>query len=178
MMRVQTAIGLILFSLLQLYAFILAIALPATVPSQILNSLLTPNFTIPYNATYSAKSPSNVLPPDPSYENFLTSTVKFYDYGMPISKQDTVACLAQLRHICVSHFSALKEPVGTPQKITVGSVVLQIIPSVQLTWGTLVITEDMLENWLEDYEYRTLKFSHWENYGPAATGSLSLVGSE
>lgn len=179
MMRVQNATGLIPFSLLQLYAVILAIALAATVPSQILNGLLTPNSTVPYNLTYGAISPSNVLPEDPSYETALGSTVKFYDYGVTISSPDTARCLARLRFLCMLHFPAFSEPVRTPQKITVGTVELQIYPSAQLTWGTLLITEHLLENWLEQYEYRAFKFAQWlEDLALVATGNLSRVGGE
>ena len=178
-MQVQTATALILFSLLQLYAVILAIALPATAPSQILNNLLTPNFAVPYNVTYSTNSSSNVLPPDPSYETAMTSTVKFYDYGVPIPYLDTAVCLAELRRICMSHFPAFSELVRTPQKVTVGNVELQIYPSAQLTWRTLLVTEHLLEIWLEHYESRTFEFAQWENdLALVTTGHVSLVGGE
>ncbi len=177
-MRVQTATGLILFSLLQLYAVILAIALPATVPSEIFNSLLTPNYTIPYNVNYSEISPSNYVPPDPSYQILLTSTIKFYNYGAPISNRDTTECLAQLGYICVSHIVNLYEPVETPRIITVGSVELHIKPGVVLTWGLLLVTEHLLGRWFEQYEYRTLEFAQWYNGALVATGNLSRVGGE
>ena len=178
-MRVLTTTGLILFSLRQLYAVILAIALPTAVPSQILNSLSTPNFTIPYNVNYSAISPSNNLPPDPSYESESILTVAFYDYGMPISNRDTIGCLAQLRRICMLHLPYFREPVETPQTITVGSVELHIDAGVELTWGLLITTEHLLGRWLERYESRTLKFSDWhDNLGLVATGILSRVGDE
>ena len=178
-MQVQTATALIPFSLLRLYAVILALALPATASSQIYNNLLTPNLAVPYNVTYSKKSSSNVLLPDPSYETAMTSTVKFYDYGVPIPHVETVVCLAALRQICMSHFPALSEYVRTPQKITVVNVELQIYPSAQLTWRTLLVAEHLLEVWLEHYEYRTLQFTQWENTGTVvATGNLSLIGGE
>nr|AUW30927.1 hypothetical protein [Cladonia uncialis subsp. uncialis] len=177
-MRVQIATGLILFSLLQLYAVILAIALPATVPSKILNSLLTPIFTVPYNVNYSAVSPSNYLPPDPSYHTFLTTTVKFYNYGVPISNQDTADCLAELGRICMSHFPRLYQSVETPQKVTVGSVELHITPGAQLSWAFLLVAEHLLFQWLQEYEYRTLEFTQWYKLAVVATGNLSQVGEE
>ena len=178
-MQVQTATALILFSLLQLYAVILAVALPATAPSQIHNNLLTPNLAVPYNLTYRINSSSNVLPPDPSYEAAMTSTVKFYDYGVPLPHVETIVSLTALRQICMSHYPALSEFVRTPHKITVANVELQIYPSAQLTWRTLLVAEHLLELWLEHYEYTTLQFTQWENDGTiVATGNLSLIGGE
>ena len=178
-MRVQTATGVILFTLLQLYAVILAIALPATVPSQLLHSLLTPNLTIPYNVTYSATSPSNYLPPDPSYETTTTTRFKFYNYGVLISRQDTVECLEQLRHIYMLHDP--RSLVGIPHIITVGSVELLISPGARLTWGQVLMTDSMLGRWLDTYEYRTLKFTQWFEWHDylvlVATGNLTRVGS-
>ena len=181
MMQVQNATRSILFSILQLYAVILATALPATVPSEVLKNLLTLNFTIPYNVTHSATSPSNILPPDPSYETMMGSTVSFYDYGDPISPQDTGECLTRLLQLCLEHFPAIQELVETPQRITVGSVELYVDPGSQhwTTWSLLAVTELLLGTWLQKYEYRTLKFVHWHSEGyVVATGTLSRVGVE
>ena len=181
MMQVQTATRSILFSILQLYAVILATALPATVPSEVLNNLLTLNFTIPYNLTHSATSPSNILPPNPSHETMMGSTVVFYDYGDPISPQNTGECLSQLLQLCLAHFPDLREYVETPQRITVGSVELYVYPESQqlLTWSLLAVTELLLGTWLEKYEYRTLRFEHWYfEHFRVATGTLSKVGVE
>ena len=178
-MRVQTATGFILFSLHQLCAVILAIALPAQLSSQILSNVLTPNFTIPYNVTYSATSPSNNLPPDPSRETVTSSTVEFYDYGMRISHRDTTECLAQLLRTCMTHLPDFQGLVETPQQVTVGSVELHAHPNDHLTWDLLAVTELVLGIWLRKYEYRTLKFAHWHyDIGLVATGSVSRVGAE
>lgn len=180
-MQVQTATRSILFLTLQLYAVILATALPATVPSEVLNNLLTLNFTIPYNLTHSATSPSNILPPDPSYETMMGSTVIFHNYGDPIAPQDTGACLTRLLQICLEHFPDIREYVETPVRITVGSVELIVVPGNRqsLTWSLLAVTELLLGTWLEKYEYRTLSFEHWYfEHFRVATGTLSRVKLE
>ena len=179
-MQVQTATRFILFSLLQLYAVVFAIAQPATVPSQLLNKLLTLNFTIPYNVTYNATSSSKTLPSDPSFEIIEASIMRLYDYGMPISRQDTVECLAQLLHRYFAH-SDMCDFVEIEQRFTVGSVELYIIdpePRQLLTWELLVVTQLLLLSWLAKYEFRTLTFAHWRLGDLVATGSLSSVGAE
>ena len=181
MMQVQNATRSILFSILQLYAVCLATALPATVPSEVLNNLLTLNFTIPYNLTHSATSPSNRLPPDPSYETKMGSRVKFYDYGDPISPRDTAEVLTRLFEMCLAHFPDLHDLVETPQRITVGSVELYVDPHNHrlLTWSQLATTELLLGTWLEKYEFRTFNFTQWyfQDFR-VATGTLSRVGVE
>ena len=181
MMQSQTTTRSILFSIFLLYAVLLATALPATVPSEVLNNLLALNFTIPYNVTHSATSPSNRLPPDPSYLTKMGSRVKFYDYGDPISPLDTVEILTRLFQMSMAHFPDLDEVVETPQRITVGSVELYVDPHNHglLTWSQLAVTELLLGKWLGKYEFRTFNFTQWyfENF-LVATGRLSRVGVE
>ena len=180
-MQVQAATRLILFSSFQLYAVIFAIVLPTTVPSHILNNLLTLNFTFPHNVTHDATSPSNTLPPDPSYINITGSRMRVYDYGELISPLDTAEILTLLFRMCLAHRPDIRAFVETPLRLTVGSVELYIDPGTRqyLTWNLLAITGLLLGSWLEMYEYRTLNFEHWY-FGEwlAAAGTLSRIGAE
>ena len=180
-MQVQAATRLFLFSLFQLYAVSFAIIPPATVPSHMLKNLFTLNLTFPHVVTHDATSPSNSLPPDPSYLTMTGSRMRFYDYGERISPLDTAEILTLLFRMCNAHYRDYRTFIEKPIRLTAGSVVLYIDPGDRqyLSWHLLSITGLLLGNWLEMYEYRTLTFGHWY-FGEwlAAAGTLSRVGAE
>lgn len=83
--------------------------------------------------------------------------------------------------MCMAHFPDVRAIVESPLRLTAGGVELYVDPGDHqwLTWNLLAVAVLLLRNWLEMYEYRTLKFEQWY-YGEwlVATGTLSRVGAE